>query len=116
PRSADGQCEVPECAETTNRTRRSFEADDDVSLEVQSQRIEVSELGAILDGDSEVMESVELTCQEKANHTSSQICLAFNPFIIFLAGMISMVMFAAFVAVIISLQRYRHYTMSQTNC
>ncbi|WKX94438.1 hypothetical protein Q1695_011588 [Nippostrongylus brasiliensis] len=116
PRSADGQCEVPECAETTNRTRRSFEADDDVSLEVQSQRIEVSELGAILDGDSEVMESVELTCQEKANHTSSQICVAFNPFIIFLAGMISMVMFAAFVAVIISLQRYRHYTMSQTNC
>ncbi|XGW07650.1 hypothetical protein V3C99_010646 [Haemonchus contortus] len=113
----DGQCEVPQCSETTNRTRRSFEALEDHAFEVQSQRIEVSELGVMSDAKSEMVQPVELVCHDKPSSSRrNQICVAFNPFIIFLGGMIAMAVFAAFVAVMISLQRYRHYSISHTIC
>uniref|UniRef100_A0A183F8E2 ZP domain-containing protein n=1 Tax=Heligmosomoides polygyrus TaxID=6339 RepID=A0A183F8E2_HELPZ len=108
-------CQVPECGEATNRTRRGFDESDDQSVEVQSQRIEISELGVVSVAD-DVMESVELTCHDRPSFSSRQICVALNPFMIVLAGMISVVVFAAFVAVIVTLQRYRHYSISRTAC
>ncbi|KAK5971616.1 ZP domain-containing protein [Trichostrongylus colubriformis] len=113
----DGQCEIPQCSETANRTRRSFEASEEHAFEVQSQRIEVSELGMMPNADDQVVRPVELTCPDKPTPPRrNQICVAFNPFIIFLGGMIAMAVFAAFVAVTISLQRYRHYSISHTAC
>ncbi|EYB90618.1 hypothetical protein Y032_0217g2393 [Ancylostoma ceylanicum] len=111
----DGICDVPTCTDSTsNRTRRGF--DSNVAVDVQSQRIEVSELGVISDVETESMQSVELMCQEKASYPVQEICVPFNPFVVFLAGMISVIVFVAFTAVIVSLQRYRHYSMSQTRC
>ncbi|VDO14738.1 unnamed protein product [Haemonchus placei] len=86
----DGQCEVPQCSESANRTRRSFEALEDHAFEVQSQRIEVSELGVMSDAKSEMVQPVELVCHDKPSSSRrNQICVAFNPFIIFLGGMIA---------------------------
>ncbi|KAL6735042.1 hypothetical protein Aduo_005521 [Ancylostoma duodenale] len=111
----DGMCDIPICTDSTsNRTRRSF--DSNIAVDVQSQRIEVSELGVISDVETESMQSVELTCQEKASYPVQEICVPFNPFVVFLAGMISVIVLVTFTAVMISVQRYRHYSMSHTRC
>ncbi|KIH63633.1 hypothetical protein ANCDUO_06063 [Ancylostoma duodenale] len=57
------------------------------------------------------MQSVELTCQEKASYPVQEICVPFNPFVVFLAGMISVIVLVTFTAVMISVQRYRHYSI-----
>ncbi|VDM81599.1 unnamed protein product [Strongylus vulgaris] len=139
-------CDIPTCVESSlNRTRRSYDNDSSITVDVQSQRIEVSELGLISDVESEGTHSMELTCHEKASYPIQEICLIsdvesegthsmeltchekasypvqeicvpFNPFVVFLAGMISVIVFVAFTAVMVSLQRYRHYSMSETRC
>ncbi|CAJ0606621.1 unnamed protein product [Cylicocyclus nassatus] len=113
----NGMCDIPTCLDQNlNRTRRSYDNDSSISVDVQTQRIEVSELGVISDVESEATHSVELTCHEKASYPVHEICVPFNPFVIFLAGMISVMVFIAFTIVMISLQRYRHYSMSETRC
>ncbi|ETN74115.1 hypothetical protein NECAME_04144, partial [Necator americanus] len=110
-----GVCDVPTCAESDgNRTRRSFDDHPSISVDVQSQRIEVSELGVISDVEVDSMQSVELTCHEKASYP--EICVSFNPFFVFLAGMISVTFFVISTAAMVSFQRYRDYSMSQTRC
>ncbi|KAK6736308.1 hypothetical protein RB195_019158 [Necator americanus] len=113
----NGVCDVPTCAESDgNRTRRSFDDHPSISVDVQSQRIEVSELGVISDVEVDSMQSVELTCHEKASYPVHEICVPFNPFFVFLAGMISVTFFVISTAAMVSFQRYRHYSMSQTRC
>ncbi|VDN29828.1 unnamed protein product [Cylicostephanus goldi] len=86
----NGMCDIPTCLDQNlNRTRRSYDNDSSISVDVQTQRIEVSELGVISDVEAEASHSVELTCHEKTSYPVHEICVPFNPFVIFLAGMIS---------------------------
>lgn len=117
--NSDGFCKGPECLEDSsslNRTRRSFEAYKDMSLEVHSQRIEVSELGIMSNDDSDGTKPTEPTCCEASSQCDNRICVSFNPFVSFLAGLTSVGVIAAFAVAMLSHQRHRHYSMSQPDC
>ncbi|KJH52627.1 zona pellucida-like domain protein [Dictyocaulus viviparus] len=111
----DGFCKTPECAEPTNRTRRSSEAyEEDMSVDVHSQRIEVSELGGNSNVEENVSQGSKSSYRVETYQSRSQICVSINPFIT--ALVISMIALAVFLAVILSLRRYRRYAISQSMC